>query len=72
EKKAVRVKDEKIEGLEEQLGKLMAQMDGESEVSETKEVQDATVLPLPTTSNSSSASGNVIHANKKKSNRRKG
>ncbi|CAE5964772.1 unnamed protein product [Arabidopsis arenosa] len=72
EKKAVRVKDEKIQGLEEQLGKLMAQMDGESEVSETKEVQDATVLPLSTTNNSSSGSGNVIHANKKKSNRRKG
>ncbi|EFH55175.1 hypothetical protein ARALYDRAFT_901299 [Arabidopsis lyrata subsp. lyrata] len=72
EKKAVRAKDEKIQGLEEQLGKLMAQMDGESEVSETKEVQDATVLPLSTTNTSSSGSGNVINANKKKSNRRKG
>jgi BRCA1-associated protein len=69
EKKAVRAKDEKIQGLEEQLGNLMAQMDGESEVSETKEVQDATVS---TTNTSSSGAGNVIHANKKKSNRRKG
>lgn len=53
----------------------MAQMDdGESEVSETKEVRDGTVLPI-STNPSSSGSGNVIHADaasKKKSNRRKG
>lgn len=49
----------------------MAQMDGESEVSESKEVKDGAVLPISTnTSTSSSVSGNVIHASKKKSNRR--
>lgn len=49
----------------------MAQMDGEGEVSETQEVKEGTVLPI-STKTSSSGSGNVIHASKKKSNRRKG
>lgn len=75
EKKAVQVKDEKIERLEEQLGKLMAQMDGgESEGSELKEeVKDGTVLPISTNSTTtSSGSEKVKHASKNKSNRRNG
>lgn len=51
----------------------MAQMDGENEeVSESKEAKDGTVLPISTDTTSSSGSGDVIHASKKKSNRRKG
>ncbi|KAF8049218.1 hypothetical protein N665_2271s0004 [Sinapis alba] len=76
EKKAVQVKDEKIQRLEEQLGKLMAQMDGgESEGSELKEeVKDGTVLPISTNSSTTTSSGSekVKHASKNKSNRRKG
>ncbi|KFK42440.1 hypothetical protein AALP_AA2G256700 [Arabis alpina] len=64
EKKAVQAKDEKIKGLDEQLGKLMAQM-VESETSESKEVMDATtVLPISTDTTTTTTSS--------KSNRRKG